>query len=134
MQTADTRKQLPANVTRQDAIFNIGRVALLINSLSTGDLVNLEIATKDRLHQPTRQKSFPPMKTIINAAIRAGALGAFLSGSGSSVIALANEREVSIGYEMADAARRMDMPCKIEVTKPSAQGAYTTGGNLQKQK
>ena len=90
METDDTRKQLPANITREDAIFNIGRVALLINSLATGSLANLEIATKDRLHQPIRQENFPPMKTIINAAIRAGALGAFLSGSGSSVIALAN--------------------------------------------
>ena len=124
MQTVDTRKQLPANVTMQDAIFNIGRVALLINSLSTGNLANLEIATKDRLHQPTRQESFSPMQTIINAAVRAGALGAFLSGSGSSIIALANEREVTIGYEMSDAAAKSGVTGTLQITRPTTKGAH----------
>ena len=124
IQTADSRKQLPANVTRQDAIFNIGRVALLIKALSTGDLTHLKIATEDRLHQPIRQKIFPPMKTIINAATRAGALGAFLSGSGPSVIALANEREVSIGYEMSDAAAKSGVPGTLKITRPTTKGAH----------
>jgi len=41
----------------------------------------------------------------IEAAIKGGAHGAFLSGAGPSVLALATEREVTISYEMSETAR-----------------------------
>ena len=41
----------------------------------------------------------------MRAALAAGALGAFLSGSGPSILALTNGREFTVGYEMADVAR-----------------------------
>ena len=129
MSTADTRKQFPTNVSRQDAIFNIGRVALLIKALSTGDLTHLATATKDRLHQPMRQKLFPPIKNIISAAIEAGASGAFLSGSGSSVIALAQERELSIGCEMSDAAAKSGVTGTLKITRPTNKGAHVVQQN-----
>ena len=31
---------------------------------------------------------------------------------------------MTISYEMADAARRMGIPCDVEVTRPSLRGAY----------
>ena len=121
--TREARSLLPRRIDRDDAVFNIGRVGLLINALATGDLSLLRTATEDRLHQQEREKIFPAMKNILRAALDAGALGAFLSGSGSSVLAFANSRRMTIGYEMAEAASKSGVSGEFRVTRPSAQGA-----------
>ena len=124
MATEEARGLLPAMIDRQDAVFNIGRTALLVNALASGNLEYLGIATEDMLHQPARQKIFFPMKNIFRAAMSAGALGVFLSGAGSSVLALARDREYTIGYEMADAAMKSGVEGAIKVTQPTALGAH----------
>ena len=86
MPTAEARSVLPTEISVQDAVFNMGRVGLLVNALATGDLDQLAVATQDRLHQPPRQAIFHPMKVIMRAALDAGAHGAFLSGAGSTIL------------------------------------------------
>ena len=127
MPTKEARGILPGMIDRQDAVFNIGRTALLVNALASGNLEHLGIATEDMLHQPVRQKIFFPMKNIFRAAMAAGALGVFLSGAGSSVLALTRDREYTIGYEMADAAMKSGVDGAIKVTKPTALGAHVVG-------
>ena len=127
MPTDEARGLLGAEVSRADAVFNIARAALLVRAMATGDLRHLRIATDDRLHQPARQTIFFPMKNIIRAALGAGALGAFLSGAGSTVLALAVEKEFTIGYEMADAAAKSGLDGEIRIVKPTALGAHVVG-------
>ncbi len=122
--TAQARAALPSSVTMEDAVFNLSRVALLVSALSSGDLSQLAVATQDRLHQPARQSIFPAMKAIFRAAMDAGALGVFLSGAGSSVLALTRGREMSIGYEMAEAASKSGVGGTFKVTRPTERGAY----------
>ncbi len=121
--TRDARSLLGKSVKRSDAVFNMSRVALLINGMSTGNLSLLKTATEDRLHQQAREKIFPAMKPIIKAALDSGALGAFLSGSGSAILALVNDRHMTIGYEMAEAASKSGVSGHFEITKPSVKGA-----------
>ena len=124
MPTDQARNILASEVAREDAVYNIGRSALLVQSLVTGDLHNLKYATQDMLHKPQRQKQFFPMKNIIKAAMEAGALGAFLSGAGSSILAFTKGREYTIGYEMADAAMKSGLDGDIIFTSPTSKGAY----------
>ena len=124
MVTEEGRAILSKKISRDDAVYNLGRVAMLVNSLSSGSLSNLKIATQDKLHQLDRAKIFPAMKYIIRSAENAGALCAFLSGAGSSIIALTNSRSMTIGYEMADVADKIGVPGVIKVTKISAMGAH----------
>ena len=124
MPTEQARKLLPDKVSREDAVYNMGRVALLVRALSTGDLAHLAVATDDRLHQPARQTIFPAMSNIFRAAQGADALGVFLSGAGSSILALARDREVTIGYEMADAAVKSGVDGTVKITRPAAEGAH----------
>jgi homoserine kinase len=91
MATAEARGLLPAAVPRADAIFNLGRTALLVAALASGDYRLLAEATRDRLHQPARAALFPAMATFLRAALDAGALGACLSGAGSTLMALVEE-------------------------------------------
>ena len=124
MPTEEARGLLGSDVPRSDAVFNIGRAALLVRAMATGDLEGLDIATDDLLHQPARQTFFFPMKNIIRAGLGAGALGAFLSGAGSTVLALATEKEFTIGYEMADAAVKSGLDGEVVITRPTDLGAH----------
>ena len=122
--TSKTRKLLPKTYSAEDAIFNLGRVALLTRALSTGDLNHLNIATQDQLHQPFRIPIYPGIKNVLRAALEAGALGVYLTGSGPSVLALTNGHEMTIGYEMSEAAEKSGLTGELSVTSPTRQGAH----------
>jgi homoserine kinase len=86
--TRAARRALPEHVTFDDAVFNIGRTALLVAALASGDTDSLRVATEDRLHQDARLGRVPETRTALSAALRAGAWAAWLSGSGPSTAAL----------------------------------------------
>ena len=125
--TVDARAVLPETVSTADAVHNMGRVGLLVASMATNHPEYLAIATQDRLHQPYRQLLFPAMKVIFKAALDAGALGVFLSGSGSTVLALTQGRELTVAYEMAEAARQASVEGNVSVTQPTVRGAHLVG-------
>lgn len=123
MPTLESRRLLAPQVSREDAVFNLGRSALLVTALATGRLDLLRVATQDRLHQPARQQIFPAMPKLFRAAVEAGAHGAFLSGGGPTILALATEREEAIAQAMAEAAQREGVGGRALVTHPTEVGA-----------
>jgi len=87
--TEEMRSLLKPTIDRQDAVVNIQRTALLVDSLYRNDLSALRWATRDRLHQPIRgEKAYPHLNPMVEAALEAGAHGAFLSGAGPTVLAI----------------------------------------------
>ena len=126
--TAAARAVLPETVSVGDAVFNMGRAALLVAGMGLNRPEYLEVATQDRLHQPYRQPLFPAIKVIFAAARAAGALGVFLSGSGSTVLALTKGREMTVAYEMFEAARLTGVAGRVEITQPTDRGAHLVGG------
>jgi homoserine kinase len=86
--TADSRRVVPQEFSRADAIFNAGRCALLVRALALGDHASLRVAMQDRWHQDARFALIPGAGSIVDAAIDAGASGAALAGAGPSVVAL----------------------------------------------
>jgi len=122
--TADARRVLPGKVSIADAVHNAARTALLVTAMLTNHPEYLSVATQDRLHQPYRQSLFPAMKVIFTAARAAGALGVFLSGSGPTILAFTQGREMTVAYEMAEAARQTSVEGKVHITQPTAKGAY----------
>ena len=126
--TQDARAVLPAQISVADAVHNASRIALLVTGLATNHPEYLRLATEDRIHQPYRQALFPAMKVIFAAARDAGALGVFLSGSGSTILALTQGREMTVAYEMAEAARQANVAGEVMITKPTMQGAHLVEG------
>tara|TARA_Y100001001_G_scaffold64862_1_gene62177 strand:- start:32 stop:952 length:921 start_codon:yes stop_codon:yes gene_type:complete len=122
--TEDARAVLPETVTIADAVHNMARVGLLVASMATNHPEFLTVATQDRLHQPYRHQLFTPMKVIFKAALDAGALGVFLSGSGSTILALTKGREMTVAYEMAEAARQASVEGNVSVTQPTVRGTH----------
>ena len=91
MPTGESRKLLPQTLSKDDAVHNIGRAALLVAALGRGEWDALDLATQDRIHQPARAQIFKAMPEIFAAAKDAGALCAYLSGGGSTIAAFATD-------------------------------------------
>lgn len=83
--TDRSRAALAEAVHRDDAVFNLGRVALFVTACVSARPELLRIATEDRLHQAARLATSPASATAIEAALSAGAWAAWLSGSGPTV-------------------------------------------------
>ncbi len=85
--TKKARAVLPKTMTRADAVFNVSRALLLPRALAAGRFTHLPALMQDRLHQPYRAPLVPGLGDAIAAALKAGAVGAALSGSGPTVFA-----------------------------------------------
>ena len=85
--TDDMRRVLPGQVPLRDAVENLGRVAIGVAGIATGRFELLADLTIDRLHEPYRSVPYPELTRLTMAAREAGALGAFLSGAGSTILA-----------------------------------------------
>lgn len=121
--TREARTVLPRQIAREDAVYNIGRVALLTSALITGRADSLKVATQDRLHQPQRQALFPAMGDIFAAALSAGADGVFLSGSGSTIMALVRGEFDAVGRAMLAEGKQAGIKGKINITGLDETGA-----------
>jgi len=130
MPTDESRRLLPRELSREDAIHNIGRAALLVAALSEGRFDLLDVATQDRLHQPARAQLFPAMEDVFRAAREAGALCAYLSGGGSTILALTREDDNKIARAMKEAAQARGFEATSLVTVPSTNGAHLVGPSV----
>lgn len=88
LKTADARDVLPPKIPFGDAVYNVSRAALLASSLALGKYENLQTGTQDRLHQPFRLSLIPGGEEIINSSLENGAIASFISGAGSTIMAI----------------------------------------------
>lgn len=123
MATKDARRVVPDSLSRQDAVFNAGRAALLVAAMANERLDLLDAATQDRLHQRQRSELMPAMFPIFEAAKAAGAHCAYLSGSGSTICALSTENVEAIAKAMAQAGEAHDTPGQTIISQPTERGA-----------
>lgn len=122
LSTAEARRALPRQVPFADAVHNVSRVALLVGAMVSGDLSLLDEATRDRLHQPYRAKLLPGMEEVLEVARQGGALAAFLSGAGSTVVALVNQGAETVGAGMAEAWARIGLRAEVKVLAIDREG------------
>ena len=104
--TKRAREALPQQVPFQDAVFNLNRLALLLAGFTMDRLELLSAGSEDRLHQPYRAGLLPGMEAILEEGRRAGALATFLSGAGSTLMALTNSYNDEVGRKMGERWRR----------------------------
>ncbi len=86
--TKRSRSSLPETVLFADAVFNVGRAALLVAAVASGRLDALATGVEDRLHQDSRFARVPASRDCAETMRSAGALAVWLSGSGPTVVAL----------------------------------------------
>ena len=105
LSTKEARAALPAEVPLKDAVFNVGRAALLVGALAKGNMTFLRYAFDDALHQPYRAKLIPGMYEVFEAARNAGAIGVAMSGAGPCIIAYVTDHAAAVGDAMIEAFR-----------------------------
>ena len=120
LSTELARGVLPVNVSRQDAIFNISRSALLIKALERGDRQLMRIALEDKLHQPYRTKLINGYDSAEAAAKKLDAMGICISGAGSTLLCIADRPEFSA--EMEKELKESLPGWKVLGVKPDLQG------------
>ena len=121
--THEARRLVPRRPAREDAVFNLGRVAEWVLACSQRDRSLVASAMDDRLHQPGRAQAYPYLDDTIAAAEQAGALGAALSGAGGSVIAIADRNLAAVGKAMIRAAGLHGVKGSLATLRASAAGA-----------
>jgi homoserine kinase len=128
--TSEMRRVLPDTVPRADAIANLARVAVGVAGLSAGRADVLRLLTEDRLHEPYRAAAYPELPELVAAARGAGALGASLSGAGSTIVAFVDGTDESaadrVGAAFRSTAARLAQPGRLLALKPAKAGARAT--------
>lgn len=104
VQTTAARALLPARLRRLDAVESCGNACAIAAAFASGDYEKLRGNFADKLHQPFRKALVPFFDDVVAAAQQAGALGAFLSGSGSTIAAVTLTRAREVGDAMLAAA------------------------------
>ena len=101
LSTTLARSVLPAELPREDAIFNISRSALLLRALGDGDAELLSFAMDDRIHQRYRSKLIDGFKTARIEAQECGAAGICISGAGPTLLCVAERPDFPARMETA---------------------------------
>lgn len=87
--TDASRLVLADRVALADAAYSIGRSALWVAAIASGELGALRAACQDRLHQPARLAARPDAAAVLEHLLGIDAvLAAWLSGSGPTIAAL----------------------------------------------
>ncbi|MDR1303880.1 MAG: homoserine kinase [Verrucomicrobiales bacterium] len=100
VETAAARRALPAQIPLPLAVENIQNTSLIVSAFLTGKYSLLKGAFADHLHQPYRAGFIPGCADAIRHAEQAGALGAFISGSGSTLMAVTLDRPELVAESM----------------------------------
>ena len=122
--TSAARAALPERVTHRDAVSAAAKGAALVRGLASGDRALLAHALDDVLHVPYRRALVAGYAEVTTAAVRAGAFGATLSGSGSTLVAVAPVGRVE---QVAAAMERAWRECGVSALtfvqrRPAAGG------------
>jgi homoserine kinase len=105
IQTSRARNILPSKISHAAGVENCGNACALTAAFVSQNYQKLRNAFADYLHQPFRAKLIPFLPRTVAAAEKAGALGAFLSGSGSTIAAVTLQSSKKIAAAMIHAAK-----------------------------
>ena len=127
VRTADSRRILPEDVNRKAAVASSARACRITAAFAGQRYEALRDAFEDSaFHQPHRLPLVPFLPKVLAAGRAAGALGGFLSGSGSTVACLTLEEP----EEVAAAMRRASglQGARTLVTQADNRGARVRAG------
>jgi homoserine kinase len=120
IQTSTARNVLPSKISHVAAVENCASACALTAAFVSQDYEKLRGVFADNLHQPFRVKLVPFLPGVAAAAEKAGALGAFLSGSGSTICAITLQDRDRIAATMIRAAK---IRADTVITRADNQGA-----------
>lgn len=131
--TEKARSVLPKEVPMADAVFNVGRSALLAASWATGNWENLSWAMGDKLHQPFRSKLFPGGERILNKLRDLPECGGVaISGSGPTMIAFTKEKPQVVAKAMCGIFSEEGVHSRFFILDVNEEGATVINNSENK--
>jgi homoserine kinase len=118
VRTREARELLPKEFLKADTAHALNRSALIVAAFASKNYEALRGVFDDRFHQPYRLKLVPQLDRVIAAGVAAGAIGGFLSGSGSSIICLT----VRNADEVATAMQSELPDSEVKILAPENEG------------
>jgi len=88
IKTKDARDVLPTKIPLKDAVIQWANVGGLISGLYTDNYTLISNSLVDVIVEPARKPLIPFFDDVKDSALKAGALGAGISGSGPTIFAL----------------------------------------------
>lgn len=116
----------PERVPLSDALYNLGRLPLLIEALRTGDLKLLGQSLDDRLHVPYLKPHIAGYDHVVEMARRAGAQAVTLSGDGPALIAFAERDHKKIAQTIEQAFQNAGVKARSWVLPIDTQGVVVS--------
>jgi homoserine kinase len=121
--TREARAVLPRELPHHTASRAAALSAALVHGLATGDGDTLRVALDDVLHVPYRRSLIHGYDQVCTAAVAAGALGATLSGSGSTLVAAVPERQApAVAQAMRAAWQEHGVQADVFVNPAQVEG------------
>jgi homoserine kinase len=105
IRTSLARRILPSKISCLAAVENCANACTITAAFASKDYEKLRGAFADHVHQPFRGKLISFLPKVIAGAEKAGALGAFLSGSGSTICAITLQHPDRVAAAMKHAAQ-----------------------------
>jgi len=122
--TAHARRSLAKGYSMEQWLGQQGYLAGFIAACTTGDIGLMRKTLKDIVIEPQRSAAVPCFEAVRDAALKAGAFGFSLSGSGPSLFALCEEaRARNLAMAMEQACRNLGIQCESWVSPMDAPGA-----------
>ncbi len=95
LSTDKARAAIPQSLPKADVVHNLQRVAMLTAAIHSADDELLSQALHDKLHEPYRQELVPELGELQSLLAESPILGCVLSGAGSSVLVIVQEKNKS---------------------------------------
>ena len=95
VKTSEARKVVKQDIKLSDGVYSVSHALCMVKALETGDGSLLGYACRDVLHEPYRRKLIKDYDKIRSVSLDSGADAFFISGSGSTMIALTRNEEVA---------------------------------------
>lgn len=128
--TREARRRMPEALPLADYVHNASALAFLMAGLINGDLDLWKHGLSDRVHTPHRAPLIGPVDAAFSEARAAGALGAVVSGSGSTLAAMVPPGVSAHKVAEAMAHGLRGIPCSLYVKAPEAQGCTVLAADL----
>ena len=124
VKTKDARSILRQQIDLKDAVIQWGNVGGLVAGLLMKDYSLIGRSLQDVVAEPVRSILIPGFYEVKAAALKAGALGSSISGSGPSIFALSQDEATAhkIGEAMKAVYDDINIESEVYTSKVSDQG------------
>ena len=122
--TKEARDALPKTYSKEDAVFNLSRLSMLILSLISGNEENLKVALDDKIHEPYRLKLIPEIDEIEKIIDDSEALGHYLSGAGSTIMVVLKADDNTSEDEIKNKLDKLSNSYEVRLLDIDKKGAF----------